>query len=1060
MRIGLGLGLTYGVAAGGGPLSLAFAFGALTRANAGAVLPADASFGATSLTPTTATITTPDPVNPSHWAVISGNKLAPTINGGLAASYDLTVTYDGTPVAVTITTTPNTYSVASMAEFNTAAGLANAAPTTDKTILFRSATYTGLNVNNILMSGTLSGVPSAPGVFDTPEAARGQTWNPAFTGGQLSIGSHKPFGAKFSGASGLGNSTGIRYLDVVHGRLSSAPQYSYEPESSVGAMVTGITLGNPTIVHVTTSSMTVVGAKCRVSGITTGPTAMNGVHVDVLNVSGNDITVDYDSTGMPAWVAGGDWQGASYSEYTPAWTPSGSNSTFIFSGSRFSNRDLNPDAAYWNKLVVVGPYKQGVFYNTSFDGFTDGLSLGRGWQTWRKNLHFSHYHTDAVNIGASTLSTATPHTGGVKAVSAATQANPCVLTCTAHGLLKGDSFVVSSATGMTQLNNTPRVVLNVIDANTIEVGNLSTISDNVQPADSTAWGAYTGSGVLNGPLFIGNFAENIYVGPSEADARFTTSHSDAEQNGNPTSEIGMRGGMFDVVFNMTAPRTALASTQGHFGAGAENDATTKRWKVKNILTITTTTNGVMSVTPPADWANEMSYATALHHSTVASPTLGATYRFPSTMKSFGKSIICGDMAGNNTALTHAKTNVVPATDLNAIFDGNFTQIGGYWYDADPEPTGTVPAIIQEFANRYKGIGVCANMGFGSDPASPFFNGTVDGVAATISGVSVTPSTSEANLDWSCDKAAAFAYYVLSTSNSLTQADVIGAAMNGHASVVGSNRGVVGLTATGAQPVRNFTVLSPATTYYAYLVVETIAGTKTFSGSITVTTNSVAGVIQYLGEVERVGPAPGSISLASLGLLQNDVVVVFDSAASNSNARAVGVTTSGYANIVAKFASNDTYDCNTIAQWKAMSAVPDTDVAVASTGNGTDARRTKVRAYRYVDTTTPIDAVIAPVAPINGLLPNPGAITPVTADALICVFCAGAAAAGMTTAYDQPSDLTDWAATSYSSGSFSLAMGVGHHLWTGGAFDPETWTGPASNATDSCTIVVFALRPQP
>ncbi len=1047
--------------AGAAALTLAFAFGRETRANAGAVLPVDASFGAAHLTPTTATITNADPVNPSHWAVISGNKLAPTVNGGLAASYTLTVTYDGIPVEVTITTQANTYSVATVAEFNAAAAIANAAPTGDHTVLFRSATYGLLAVTSIAMSGTLSGIPAAPDCFIDPDSARGQTWTPTFTGGRLSIGSHKPYGAKFNGASTISNSTGVHFKDIVIGRLSPTPQYAYEPESSVGAVVTGMTLGNPTTINLNTSSMTVVGAKCRVTGITTGPTAMNGVAVDVLSVVGNTVTVDFDSTGMPAWSAGGAWTGASAISYVPAFTPTGTNTTFIFDGTRFSSKDFNPDAAYWADLVVVGSYKSAVYHNVTFDGSMNAFMYGRGYQTWVKNIHIRNALADYMQIGTSLASVVAAHTGVSKAITAVSQATIGVVTCPAHGLKQGDSFIVTGATGMTQINSTPRMVYAVIDADNFQLGHLpATGPDAALPTDTTAWGAYTGSGNLNGPLFVNIFIENYYAGPQAADDRFTTQHSDGLQQGNPSNETGYRGGVFDVVLNVTVPVTSTQTTQGFFGAGAETDATVKNFRTKNILANTSTINALMSTTT-ADWASEISYGTALHHATVATPALGATFRQPNK-KMLSKSIICGDYINNGGGvMTHAKTNVLPATDLNTVFDGNFVQDGrGYWFDADPEPTGTVPEILQAFAARYKGIGVCANMGFGSDPGSWLFNGTVDNGAATISGIGVTPSTSAATLDWSCDKAAAFAYYVLSTSNSLTQADVISAAMNGHPTVVGSNRGVVGLTATGPQPPRSFTVLTPATTYYAYLVVDTIAGVKTFSGAVTVTTNPIAGVIQYLGAVQRNGAVAGNIDVTGLGLQQNDLLLVLDSASSGANSRTVGVSTAGYTNVAAKASSNDTYDSNSIVQWKIMGAVPDTTVGMLSTGNGADARKTIVRAYRYVDTTTPIDQLIAAVGPINGLLPNLGAITPVTVDALIIAFASGATVNGSTTPFNMPSDLADWTTDALNSSSYNNTVGVGHKLWASGAFDPEAWTGPTSNTTDSYTGWLFALKPQP
>lgn len=1062
--IGVGVGLAFALGISNAPAganTLAFLFGANTRANASAVAPSDASFGATGLSPINASIVDADPVNPSHWAVVGGYKLAPTINGGLAASYTLKVSYDGVVYDVTINTQAATCSVASVAEFNAVAALAAAAPTTDLTVLFRSSTYGLLAVSNIAMSGTLSGVPAAPACFEQDDTHRNQTWTPTFTGGKLVIGSHKPYGAKFSGASTLANSTGIDYRDIVMGRLSPTPQYSYEPESSVGAVVTGITLGFPTIVSLNTSSGTVVGAKCRVAGITTGPLPMNGVHVTVLAVNGNDVTVDFDSTGMTAWSAGGNWQGAVSINYLPAFTPSGVNSTFIFNGTRFSGKDLNPDAAYWTDMIVVGTYKSAVYYNCTWDGFQNGLMIGRGWQTWCKNLHFRNNIADNIQIGAATTTAPATHTAIAKDITAVTNAAIGVVTCPNHGLSVGDSFVVTAATGMTQINTTPRMVYAVIDANTFQLAHLPTTGPDVSlPTDTTAWGVYAGGGKLNGPLFCKMFMENIYEGPQADDDRFTTLHSDGIQSGSPGNEVGFKGNFFDIVINMITRTISTITTQGFFGAGAETDATAKRYLVKNILTRTTTINGVSAPTTE-DWRSEMSYVTAIHHPTVATPALGATYRQP-PKRMFGKSIICGDYINNGGGvMTHAKTNVIPATDLNTVFDGDFAPDGrGYYLDTEPEPTGTVPEILQAFANRYKGIGVCDNMGFGADPNSWLFNGSVNNTPAVISGVGVVPTTSAAQVNWSCDVGSGFVYWALSTSNALTQADVIGAAMNGHATLVGANRGVVGMTATGAQPALACGGLAPATTYYAYLVVERLHGVKTFSGPVTVTTNALAGTIQYLGEVIRNGATAGNITLSGLSLQQDDLLVVFDTASSNATSRTVGVSTAGYTNVAAKISANDTYDSNSIIQWKLMGAVPDTTVGMLSTGNGTDARKTVVRAYRFNDLTTTIDVAPVTITPANTFLPDLGAITPVTPDALIICFGAGASVNGNTTAYNAPSDLTDWTSQTLSTAAFNVTIGIGHKLWSSGTFNPEAWTGPSSAATDSVTGWTIALRPNP
>jgi hypothetical protein len=74
-------------------------------------------------------------------------------------------------------------------------------------------------------------------------------------------------------------------------------------------------------------------------------------------------------------------------------------------------------------------------------------------------------------------------TGGAKTITAVTQANPAVVTSTAHGLSKGDVVTISGVVGMTQLNGNSYVVQYV-----------STNSFVLAGVDSTAFTAYTSGG--------------------------------------------------------------------------------------------------------------------------------------------------------------------------------------------------------------------------------------------------------------------------------------------------------------------------------------------------------------------------------------------------------------------------------------------------------------------------------------------------------------------------------------------------------------------------------------
>lgn len=76
-------------------------------------------------------------------------------------------------------------------------------------------------------------------------------------------------------------------------------------------------------------------------------------------------------------------------------------------------------------------------------------------------------------------------------ISAATKANPCVITATSHGFSSGDTVTISGVVGMVQLN-TNRYIITVIDANSFSLKDLFG-----NPVDSTAYGTYVSGGIAN-----------------------------------------------------------------------------------------------------------------------------------------------------------------------------------------------------------------------------------------------------------------------------------------------------------------------------------------------------------------------------------------------------------------------------------------------------------------------------------------------------------------------------------------------------------------------------------
>lgn len=88
-----------------------------------------------------------------------------------------------------------------------------------------------------------------------------------------------------------------------------------------------------------------------------------------------------------------------------------------------------------------------------------------------------------VAVGGSVRNLSALFQADQKTITGITQANPAVVTCTAHGFVNGDKIVIRNVGGMTQVNNLAFTVANKTD-NTFEL----------QGINSSAYGAYTTGG--------------------------------------------------------------------------------------------------------------------------------------------------------------------------------------------------------------------------------------------------------------------------------------------------------------------------------------------------------------------------------------------------------------------------------------------------------------------------------------------------------------------------------------------------------------------------------------
>ncbi len=114
-------------------------------------------------------------------------------------------------------------------------------------------------------------------------------------------------------------------------------------------------------------------------------------------------------------------------------------------------------------------------------------------------------------------------------------------------------------------------------------------------------------------------------------------------------------------------------------------------------------------------------------------------------------------------------------------------------------------------------------------------------------------------------------------------------------------------------------------------------------------------------------------------------------------------------------------------------------------------------WRGVNTTTPMDVAHVVAAATTTGRPDPGAITPVTAGAVITVVGGSSNDNGTGTLFTS-SDLTNFASLGNVQSARSGSVGAGYKAWTSGAFNAAQWGGGSTDGTDSAIAVAIALRP--
>lgn len=150
-----------------------------------------------------------------------------------------------------------------------------------------------------------------------------------------------------------------------------------------------------------------------------------------------------------------------------------------------------------------------------------------------------------------------------------------------------------------------------------------------------------------------------------------------------------------------------------------------------------------------------------------------------------------------------------------------------------------------------------------------------------------------------------------------------------------------------------------------------------------------------------------------------------------------------------------YNSNLRAGAKFMGSTPDAGVTFGPTGSSAAGGVTAVMVFSGVNAATPLD--VAAITASGDGMPNPSAITPVTAGALIVSGGAVAMTGATGTLLSSP-DLANFIAA-LGNDTIDAHLGIGTHAWSTGAFDPAVFGG-ATGAGEPTTWTAFTLALRP
>ncbi len=251
-------------------------------------------------------------------------------------------------------------------------------------------------------------------------------------------------------------------------------------DSSALKTITGATAADP-IVVTSTSHGLANGNEVFISGVV-GMTELNGRQFKIANVATHTFelqgmdSVDIDGTGYTAYSSGGI-AALVYEIATPY------PETEVFNLQYVQSAD---------KMTFTHPnYAPRELTRTGNDAWAFSQIVFQPEQTFPTNISSSATTTGAVTeryvvtaVGYDTAEESLRGIGSSWAISAATTANPVVITATSHGISEGNEFHIDGVVGMTELNG-QRFKANNVTTNTIELTDSS--GNDVDGTGYTAW---------------------------------------------------------------------------------------------------------------------------------------------------------------------------------------------------------------------------------------------------------------------------------------------------------------------------------------------------------------------------------------------------------------------------------------------------------------------------------------------------------------------------------------------------------------------------------------------